>query len=109
MLLQLKAQLQKLLDSAAGADSSGANLSADQLTGSSEISDGSSAAAEEQEVASVTSSRKQEVFNEDHPFVNVAIWQLPVMPLFFAIERTAAKALAKTISESLGAVAVARR
>lgn len=43
------------------------------------------------------------VLDVDHPFANVAIWQLPVMPLFFEADRTAAKQLAKDLMVALQA------
>jgi hypothetical protein len=41
--------------------------------------------------------RKREVLADDHPFANVAVWQLAPAPLFFEGPRAAAKELAKLV------------
>lgn len=108
----MKADLQQLLDRAAAAE-----IAASQGHGSSSISSSSSsngvAAASEaagldadstvlggqQEAPAAGSSRQ--VLDSDHPFANVAIWQLPVVPLFFEADRPSAKELAKQLMAAL--------
>jgi hypothetical protein len=43
----------------------------------------------------------RQVLDSNHPFAQVAIWQLPVMPLFFEADRPAAKQLAKELMTAL--------
>jgi hypothetical protein len=37
------------------------------------------------------------VLPDGHPYATAAIWQLPARPLFFEVDRTAAKQLAKDL------------
>ncbi len=113
-LLKRKAALQQLLDAAAAADeaatavasgssSNGSGGEADDDTGEASASgcadaDGASAGWQ-----------RREVLPEDHPFAVAAIWQIPVMPLFFSTDRSGAKTLAKALADELcGAQAAAR-
>jgi hypothetical protein len=101
-LLQLKAQLQDLLDRAAAAEAAAASSSSVQQPQQSQ--DEAAAAAAAAAAARPPEGRAQGL-EEDHPFARVAIWQLPVVPLFFEAEtqhdRTAAKQLARDLTEAL--------
>jgi hypothetical protein len=113
VLIQLKADLQQLLDKAAAAERAAAHSSA-SLSRSDQSSD-SSAAASSSDNSSILgmdptdsdqetpAASSRQVLDGDHPFANVAIWQLPVMPLFFEADRTAAKQLAKDLMVALKA------
>jgi hypothetical protein len=59
----------------------------------------STAVGGQQEAAAAGNSRQ--VLDSDHPFANVAIWQLPVVPLFFEADRPSAKELAKQLMAAL--------
>jgi hypothetical protein len=59
----------------------------------------SSAIGGQQEAPAAGSSRQ--VLDSDHPFANVAVWQLPVVPLFFEADRPSAKELAKQLMAAL--------
>jgi hypothetical protein len=111
VLIQLKADLQQLLEKAAAAEQFAAHSSVSISSGgqsndssaAASSSDSSSTPGAEQadshQEAPAASSRP--VLDGDHPFANVAIWQLPVMPLFFEADRTAAKQLAKDLMAAL--------
>lgn len=127
VLIKLKTDLQQFLEKAAAAErvavhssaggsssSSGASSSGHDVphadeTRSSSLRDKSSQAPAEivEEIAEVGSDTPaaggRTVLDSDHPFANVAIWQLPVMPLFFEADRPAAKQLAKELMAVLKA------
>jgi hypothetical protein len=75
-------------------DADGSNCSS---SSSSSSSSSTSEAAAAQPPASKSASRLE----EDHPFAQVAIWRLPVVPLFFEAERPVAKQLAKDLMHDL--------
>lgn len=114
VLIKLKADLQELLDKAAAAERVGTPSSFDGSSSSSSHADGlhtssshpqpgassSAGAAEEDDGQGSTSSSRQ-TLDSDHPFANVAIWQLPVVPLFFEADRPVAKQLAKDLMDAL--------
>jgi hypothetical protein len=106
-LLRLKTELQQLLDAAAQQDG-GSSSEATKLEGhdisASELEEDSEAGSRS---SSSSSSKRQQALDEDHPFATSAIWQLPVLPLFFEADRTAAKGLAKTLHTELAAAGVA--
>lgn len=122
VLKKLKDDLQHLLDKAAAADcratsSSGGSSSrtdtADAVDGSKRdvvLSPAGQPVDQQQPGAHDSDTEEpapvpgRQTLDSDHPFANVAIWQLPVMPLFFEADRTAAKQLAKDLMEALKAV-----
>jgi hypothetical protein len=113
-LLRLKADLQQLLESAAeqeGSSSNGNSSSTAVGTDGHAAQPLETATDDECESrsssSSSSSSRRQQALDEDHPFATSAIWQLPVLPLFFEADRTAAKVLAKTLHNELAAAGVA--
>lgn len=111
VLIKLKADLQQLLDKAAAAERAAAHIS--ESTSSSAQSSDASAVASSSDSSSMPGTEQADTHQEapaassrpvldgDHPFANVAIWQLPVMPLFFEADRTAAKQLAKDLMVAL--------
>jgi hypothetical protein len=111
-LLKLKADLQQLAEAAAHQDGSSngssSSFTAEALHG---IHSGSSPETEADDDAvsnsTSSSSRRQQTLDEDHPFATSAIWQLPVLPLFFEADRTSAKGLAKTLHTQLAAAGLA--
>jgi hypothetical protein len=50
---------------------------------------------------STEAAGSRQALDSNHPFAQVAIWQLPVMPLFFEADRPAAKQLAKELMTAL--------
>lgn len=115
VLIKLKVNLQELLDKAAAAErvdtpsSSGSSSSghADGLHTSSshpQPETSSSAGSAEDEPAEGDgqgSTSNRQTLDSDHPFANVAIWQLPVVPLFFEANRPVAKQLARDLMDVL--------
>jgi len=123
VLKKLKDDLQHLLDKAAVADSratsnnggssagSSSRIDAADAVGGSKHDVGLSPAGQpvDQQQAGAHDSDMEEpaavpgrqTLDSDHPFAKVAIWQLPVMPVFFEADRTAAKQLAKDLMEAL--------
>jgi hypothetical protein len=106
-LLKLKADLQQLAEAAAQQDGSSNGSSSSTVEAQAQSGSASEAAADDEAESSSSSSRRQQALDEDHPFATSAIWQLPVLPLFFEADRTAAKALAKTLHTELAAAGVA--
>lgn len=128
-LLKLKADLQQLLDAAAGQETKQHECSSS--TGSSDSNSSSAGLEEHQQQhhmqdasaptdidihsqpsrsnsSSTGAGRKQQMLPEDHPFANAAIWQLPVLPLFYQADRTTAKDLARNLSSTLAAATASR-
>lgn len=98
VLVGHKAQLAGLLEQAAVAErAAGIVPPSSSSPGSAPSID--AAEQEQQQQPSVTGDSGR--LDADHPFCTVAIWQLPVLPLFFAAERSTAKLVAKELVEVL--------
>ncbi|KAF8071014.1 hypothetical protein HT031_001095 [Scenedesmus sp. PABB004] len=113
-LLRLKAALAALLDAAAAAEagaasgSDGAGTSSSSGSSSGSSGDGAEAGAaagdpggEAGDGPALGGRRRGASLPDDHPFALAAIWQLPVLPLFFEADRPVAKDLAKELSRQL--------
>lgn len=112
VLIKLKADLQELLDKAAAAQrvdtpsSSGSSSGhADGLHTSSSHpqpeTSSSAGSAEDEPAEGQGSTGSRQTLDSDHPFANVAIWQLPVVPLFFEADRPISKQLARDLMDAL--------
>lgn len=121
VLIGLKSELQQLLEQAATIDRS-RGAAAGSQAGHEHVTDAASSSSTHTgngtdsstssdihlrgDVSGAGSKAGKQFLDDDHPFACAAIWQLPVMPLFFEAERPVTKQLAKDLMHVLAKTGV---